>query len=311
MTCRSALAAFAAVFLLVLTPSNTRLMAQSPAAQSPTLTISGIVSDASGQPVAHASISLRGSDGAQIATTVTDSGGKYQFANLGSGDYEIAVSATGFAAKTARVSVAEGSPQTLNLELTAATGQAPLPNAPQPSLSDLGFSNQETQGDPKMQALLKRRTEMLRVHQRLGLITAIPIAAALITGPMAKAKGKNGQTVKEPTDTNLDLHAALGGAATALYAATAYYAIWAPRVPGTHKHGAIRVHEALAFVHGPGMLATGVLGYMAYKQENSGEKAHGIASEHGTVAYVTAIAYGTSIVAVSWPIHVKFWEKKQ
>jgi hypothetical protein len=199
------------------------------------------------------------------------------------------------------------------LPLTAASGQAPLPNAPavQPSLNDLGFSNQETQGDPRMQALLKRRTEMLRVHQRLGLITAIPIAAALITGPMAKAKGKNGQTITEPTDTNLDLHAALGGAATALYAATAYYAIWAPRVPGTHKHGAIRMHEALAFVHGPGMLATGVLGFMAYKQENSGEKVHGIASAHGTVAYVTAIAYGTSIVAVSWPIHVKFWEKKQ
>jgi hypothetical protein len=48
---------------------------------------------------------------------------------------------------------------------------------------------------------------------------------------------------------------------------------------------------------------------MAYKQENAGEKVQGFASYHGPAAYVTAAAYGTSIVAVSWPIHWKFWEK--
>lgn len=180
----------------------------------------------------------------------------------------------------------------------------------QPSLSDLGFTPQQTQANPKLQALLNRRTHMLRIHQRLGLITAIPMAAALITGPYAKAKGRNGQTITEPTSLNLDLHAALGGATTVLYFATAYYAIRAPRVPGTHKHGAIRVHEALAFIHVPGMVLTPILGAMAYNQENNGEKVHGIASAHGAVAYITAAAYGASIVAVSWPIHWKFWEKR-
>ncbi len=53
---------------------------------------------------------------------------------------------------------------------------------------------------------------MLKIHQRLGLITLAPMAAALITGPMAKAKGRNGQTITEPTNANLDFHAALGGA---------------------------------------------------------------------------------------------------
>lgn len=199
------------------------------------------------------------------------------------------------------------------------------PNAPQPntaasqssqqeqsapSLSDLGFDQQQTQGDPKLQAMLQRRTEMLRIHQKLGLITAIPMAVALVTGPMAKVEGKNGQTIKKPTEANLDFHAALGGATTALYWTTAYFAIRAPRVPGTHKHGAILMHEALAFLHGSGMIATPILGYMAYKQENSGERVHGIASAHGAVAVTTAMAYGASIIAVSWPIHVKFWEKK-
>ncbi len=190
-----------------------------------------------------------------------------------------------------------------------------LPNAPtaapqEPSLSDLGFSNDQTRADPKLQALLEKRTEMLKIHQRLGIITAIPMAAAVITGPMAKAKGKNGQIIKEPTQANLDFHAAVGGLTTALYFSTAYFAIRAPRVPGAEKHGAIRWHEALAFIHGPGMILTPVLGYMAYKQEDAGEKVHGIAAAHGAVAYITAAAYGASIVAVSWPIHLKFWEKQ-
>ena len=53
-------------------------------------------------------------------------------------------------------------------------------------------------------------------------------------------------------------------------------------------------------------LGSDTLGIAAYKQENSGEKVHGIASAHGPVAYTTAIAYGAAIVAVSWPIHIHF-----
>lgn len=175
-----------------------------------------------------------------------------------------------------------------------------------PSLGDLGFTPQQAQADAKLQALLDRRTHMLKVHQRLGLIAALPMAAALITGPMANAKGKNGQTITEPTNANLDFHAALGGATAALYDTSAYYAMFAPRVPGTKHRGAIRFHEALAWIHGPGMILTPVLGAMAYKQENAGEKVHGIAGAHGAVAWITAGAYGAAIISVSWPIKIKF-----
>lgn len=190
------------------------------------------------------------------------------------------------------------------------TPNAPSPAPQQPTLSDLGFTPQQMQADPKLQAELNKRTEMLKIHQRLGLITLAPMAATLITGPMAKAKGRNGQTITEPSNANLDFHAALGGATTALYFTTASYAIFAPKIPDNPKHGAIRFHEALAFVHGPGMIITPILGYDAYKQENAGEKVHGIASFHGPVAIATVCAYGASIVAVSWPIHIKFWEKQ-
>lgn len=277
-----------------------------------TATLSGAVTDAAGKTVAGAKVTVRNDATGQSADTQTNGAGSYTLQNLVLGSYTVSVTAEGFTAKESKVALTAAGRQTLDVALIAAQQ---LPNAPTaapaaPSLGDLGFSEQQTQADPKLQAMLDKRTAMLKMHQRLGLITAAPMAAALITGPMASAKGRNGQTIKEPTNANLDFHAALGGATTVLYFTTAYFAIRAPKVPGVQKHGAIRMHEALAFIHGPGMILTPILGAMAYNQENNGEKVHGIASAHGAVAVTTAIAYGASIVAVSWPIHVKFWEKR-
>jgi hypothetical protein len=268
-------------------------------------------------------VSIKAEGGTESINVRTDVDGNYSMPNLASGDYSISASGEGLSSKTIKVTITNVAHQTLDLLLTAEPEQQKpaqeLPNAPAgasppaqapPSLEDLGFSSQQMQGNAQLQATLEKRTRMLKIHQRLGLITTIPMAAALITGPMAKAKGKNGEVIKEPTTANLDVHAALGGVTTALYFTSAYFAIAAPRVPGTKKHGGIRWHEALAFVHGPGMILTPILGAMAYNQENNGEKAHGIAAQHGTVAYVTAAAYGAAIVAVSWPIHWKFWEKQ-
>jgi len=276
--------------------------------------LSGSVTDPSGQAVAGATIVAKNTATGQTTDARTRPDGRFSFQALAPGSYAIVVTAAGFAPAASNANVPGTSSEPLQIKLAA------LPNAPaaqtpaassEPSLADLGFTTQQTQSNPQLQARLARRTEMLKIHQRLGIITTIPMAAAVITGPMAKAKGKNGQTVKEPTQANLDTHIALGGATTALYLSTAYFAIAAPRIPGTEKHGAIRWHEALAWIHGPGMILTPALGIMAYKQENAGEKVHGIASAHGAVAYVTAASYGAAIVAVSWPIHLKFWEKQK
>jgi hypothetical protein len=212
-----------------------------------------------------------------------------------------------------------------NTQIALADTSASLPNAPtpvdnqtaqtvqqknppqtgEPTLDSLGFPTSVTHSNPKEQALLNKRTHMLKVHQTLGLITTIPMVATLFTGPLAKAKGKNGEVITEPTPANLDFHIALGALTTGLYWTSAYYAIYAPRIPGVKKRGAIRTHEALVWIHAPGMILTPILGIMAYRQENAGEKVHGIASLHGPVAYITAAAYGASIIAVSWPIHLK------
>ncbi len=312
----------AVLFFLIFTPRALR--AQNAA------TLSGAVRNSSGEAVANAKVSVRNTKTGQEIEARTSSDGIYSVPNLMPGEYDVSASAEGLSAQAAHVTLTGASQQGINLILRSTAQQenppgksttapaANLPNAPNapsgsataPSMQDLGFTPEQTQGNAQLQAMLDKRSHMLKVHQRLGLITAIPMVATVITGPQAKAKGRHGEPIKEPTAANLDFHIALGGATTALYGATAYYAMFAPKVPGTQKRGAIRMHEALAWVHGPGMILTPVLGIMAYKQENSGEKVHGIAAAHGAVAYTTAIAYGASIVAVSWPIHWKFWEAR-
>jgi len=161
-----------------------------------------------------------------------------------------------------------------------------------PSLGDLGFPAEQTKPNPEDQAKLDKRSHMLKVHQRLGLITAVPLLATVVTGSMAGGH--------DTSSTARDLHAALGSSTAGLYIATASYAIFAPKPYKIPTHGPIRVHKALAWIHGPGMILTPILGAMAFQQKSNGEKVHGIASAHAPVAYITAIAYGAAIASVSF-----------
>ena len=161
-----------------------------------------------------------------------------------------------------------------------------------PSIGDLGFPPSQTQGNAQDQARLDKRSHMLKIHQRLGLITTLPLLATVITGSFAGGKSTS--------STPRDVHAALGSVAGGLYFTTAYFAIFAPKIPGTPTRGPIRLHKALAWIHGPGMVLTPILGAMAFDQKANGEKVHGIASAHGAVAYVTAAAFGLALVSVSF-----------
>jgi len=178
------------------------------------------------------------------------------------------------------------------------TASQSLPNAPsanqtskEPSLGDLGFPAATTQPDPKLQALLDKRTHMLKIHQRMGLITTIPMMAALFSS--AGAGGK------DTSSASRDLHMALGAVAGDMYFITAYYAIRAPKPPGIETKGPIKFHKAMAWIHGPGMILTPILGAIAYSQKSNGEKVHGIASAHMPVAIATAGAFGAALLSVS------------
>jgi hypothetical protein len=205
-----------------------------------------------------------------------------------------------FVSEPLRAEVAETSIDHSQSTNTAPQGQAQapgenLPNAPTsqtaPSIEDLGIPPEQTQGNAREQALLDKRTHMLKIHQRMGLITAVPLVATVIAS--ADAGGKS------TSSTGRDVHMVLGATTASLYFTTAYFAIRAPKITGTETRGPIRLHKALAWIHGPGMILTPILGAMAYSQKNNGEKVHGIASAHGAVAVVTAGAYGAALLSVS------------
>ncbi len=170
--------------------------------------------------------------------------------------------------------------------------QTPPAKPQEPTLGDLGFPSATTQPNAQEQARLDKRAHMLKMHQRLGLITTVPLIATVISGGFAGGR--------QTSSNARDLHAALGGLSGGLYFATAYYAIFAPRIAGTQARGPIRLHKALAWIHGPGMVLTPVLGIMAFDQKSKGEKIHGIASAHGVVGIVTAGAFGLAIASVSF-----------
>ncbi|HTV56814.1 MAG TPA: hypothetical protein VMI06_18090 [Terriglobia bacterium] len=172
--------------------------------------------------------------------------------------------------------------------------QTKAPSGNVPSLEGLGFSPSVIHGSAKLQAMLNKRSHMLQIHQKLGLLTTIPLAATVFTGP--GAKGHHGMP---GSATGRDVHAGLGALTVGMYAATAYYAIRAPKAPGIKTRGNVRLHKAMAWIHGPGMVLTPILGSIAFSQLSKGERVHGIAKYHAWAAYTTAGAYGVAILSVS------------
>lgn len=262
-------------------------------------TVKGKITNSSGGPIANAKVTLTSVDTDQARNSTTDAQGAFQLENMPPGNYRLQVDVAGFQTLEVTSTAVSAGTTVLNETMQTAqpAGERPpqnLPNAPsgtEPSLSDLGITPQQTQGSAQQQALLDKRTRMLKTHQRLGLITAVPMVATVVS-----SFGAGG---RQESTSSRDLHAAVGGVTTGLYFWTAYYAIRAPKIKGTETRGPIKFHKAMAWIHGPGMIATPILGILAFDQKSKGEKIHGIAQAHGPVAIVTAGAFGAALLSVS------------
>ena len=246
--------------LVTLVPS---LMAQTD--ESGALT--GTVTDPSGAPVAFAMVTATSVATGQVRPAATGMDGTYNF-NLPPGNYRVSFDSAGYEAveiPSAAINVTEMTILDRKLEAdaqtssnsTAAPAQNPTPakNPAEPSLEDLGITTAQAQGSAKAQALLDRRTHMLKVHQRLGLITIAPFAATFISSVSAGGR--------QTSTTGRDVHAVLGATTVGLYFTTAYFAMRAPKIPSTQTRGPIRLHKALVWIHGPGMILTPILGAIA------------------------------------------------
>lgn len=284
------MSAAAKAFLCAVLLASSLVISSSMRAQVADASLSGAITGPTGAAVTNAKVSLKNLNTGQTMAAQTGTAGSYYIEGLAPGEYEVSVMALGFDVKTAKVTLAAGSAQTFNasLSVSSAAGSA------EPSLSDLGFSPAETRGTAAYQALLNRRSHMLQIHQKLGLLAAAPMVASLFTS--TGAKGHHGMP---GSATGRDVHTVLGAATADLYFTSAYFAIRAPKIPGTEAHGPIRVHKALAWIHGPGMILTPILGAIAYNQLSNNQRVHGIAKYHSDVAAVTAAAYGAAIISVS------------
>ena len=268
--------------------------------------LTGTVTDPAGAPVAFAFVTTTNVVTGHALPAATGMDGNYRF-TLPSGNYRIKFESRDFETQEIPEAVVSASSRVIencvleavaqsqsNITADPAQKTAPSPSGKpaEPSLEDLGISPSQAKGNAREQALLDRRSHMLKVHQRLGLITIAPLGATLITSAFAGGR--------QTSRASRDAHAALGTATVGMYFTTAYFAICAPKIPGTRTRGPIRLHKTLAWIHGPGMILTPILGEMAFAQKSRGERVHGIASAHGPVAIVTTGAFGLAVASVSF-----------
>lgn len=158
------------------------------------------------------------------------------------------------------------------------------------SLDDLGFKEEQTKGDAALQEKLHKRSRRLKTHQILGLVTAVPLVATVMTAPEYESVSPNG------VDSETKTHKALGIATGVLYLGTASFALAAPEGENLKRNkGLTKAHKALAWIHFPAMIAAPILGYQAYKQADRGEAVHGAAKHHKEVA---GLAAGTYVAAM-------------
>ncbi len=160
------------------------------------------------------------------------------------------------------------------------------------NMDDLGFSKTDTTGDEKFQRTLNKRTKMLKIHQILGLTTAVAMAVAL-----SSAGGAGGGSDQASKDSR-EKHEALGITTGVLYFTTAGFSIFAPHVEGEKKSGRTKIHKWLAFIHFPAMVGTMILGMQDKKKLDNGEQPSGLKPAFATTA---AVAFYTSLAIMVIP----------
>jgi hypothetical protein len=116
---------------------------QGQAAPTPGRIISGMVQDPSGAAIAGAEVALDRADGSEVAHTVTDGAGEFQFRGVPAGAYQIDVKETGFRETTAAVSAA-ASAMPIRIVLPVAGAEEQVTVGAEQELSTEASENRDT-----------------------------------------------------------------------------------------------------------------------------------------------------------------------
>lgn len=167
----------------------------------------------------------------------------------------------------------------------------PTPSAM--SLGDLGFSPDDLKSDPQFQKDLQTRSDMLQIHQTLGLVTAVPMTTEFVLGILTAGNVSNGST-------NTGLHEGLGLATTGLYITTAMFAILAPKPKDLKPSGNTKTHVDLVWVHAPLMVAVPILGEIVDDRVQNHQPLGDLGTIHGILATALLVSYLTSLTVITF-----------
>jgi hypothetical protein len=160
------------------------------------------------------------------------------------------------------------------------------------SVEDLGFSNTDLLSDPQYQKDLNARSDMLKIHQILGMITVVPMTTTFVLGLSTADSVSHGST-------DVGLHAALGLSTVALYGTTACFAIFAPKPKGLKPSGASEIHQILAWIHFPLMIITPLLGDMVADRVANHQPIGDLGALHGIAAGTLMASYLASMTVMT------------
>jgi hypothetical protein len=169
----------------------------------------------------------------------------------------------------------------------ASGGQTPM------SVEDLGFSQDEIKSDPRLQKEMNTREDMLKIHQTLALITAVPMTTEFVLGIVTAGNVSNGST-------NTGLHTTLGLATAGLYETSAIFAILAPKPKGLTPSGNTRIHEDLTWIHLPLMIVVPLVGDMMNDRIVNHEPLGNLPLVHGAMAATLLVSYLASLTVMTF-----------
>jgi hypothetical protein len=169
---------------------------------------------------------------------------------------------------------------------------AAVPSGNSLGVSDLGFTQADLQSDLS-QKDLDTRSDMLHIHQILGLTTEVSLLSEFVVGIATANNVANGSTDTSLVDT-------LGWTTLALYAATASFEIFAPKPKNKKRTGNTGIHEVLSWIHIPLMILVPLTGDLLSDRIANHQSLGDLPAVHGVMATALLASYTTSLLVITF-----------
>ncbi len=160
------------------------------------------------------------------------------------------------------------------------------------NVNDLGFTQTDLQSDLS-QKDLDTRSDMLHIHQILGLATEVSLLSTFVAGIVTANDVENGSK-------NTSLVSTLGWTTLALYGATASFEMFAPKPKNKKQTGNTGIHVALSWIHLPLMILVPLTGDMLNDRIANKQPLGNLGTVHGVLATALLLTYTSSLLVITF-----------